>query len=188
MDKSAETMKALSDAKAQLLAYGLVGAAATIERDIRKEKRRIREISREDPDVLVALARVKDVERAKENRQRLLTQQASETLMTNKKLMRQIKDAESTLKKRKQQIADEEHLAGAWHAVKSYRLSYLGDKKTNCGGVVCRKRRDEVLDRLSKMGTGLSPSQRNEWAWFKEAWQGKMLVERGEQWVRVFAG
>ena len=67
VEKSAETMKALSDAKAQLMAYGLVGAAATIENDIRKEKRRIREISREDPDVLVALARVRDAERAEEN-------------------------------------------------------------------------------------------------------------------------
>ena len=42
--------------------------------------------------------------------------------------------------------------------------------------------------KFSKMGTGLSPSQRNEWAWFKEAWQGKMLDEHGEKWVRIFAG
>ena len=102
--------------------------------------------------------------------------------------MRQIADAESTLKKRKQQIADEEHLCEARHAVKSFRLSYLGDKKPNCGGVVCRKRRDEVLDRISKMGTGLSPSQRNEWVWFKEAWQVKMLDEHKEQWVQFVAG
>ena len=109
-------------------------------------------------------------------------------MMTNKKLMRQIADAESTLKKRKQQIADEEHLCEARNAVKSFRLSYLGDEIRNCGGVNGRKRRDEVLDRISKMGTGLSPSQKNEWAWFKEAWQGKMLAEHGEQWVRIFAG
>ena len=38
VEKSAETMKALSDAKAQLMAYGLVGAVATIEIDIRKER------------------------------------------------------------------------------------------------------------------------------------------------------
>ena len=109
-------------------------------------------------------------------------------MMTNKKLVQRIAVAESTLRKKKQQIADEEHLSEARHAVKSFRLSYLGDNSRNCGGVVCRKRRDEVLDRISKMGTGLSPSQKNEWAWFKEAWQGKMLAEHGEQWVRIFAG
>ena len=188
VEKSAETMKALTDAKAQLMAYGLVGAAATIEKYIRKEKRRIREISREDPDVLVAVARVKDRDRAAENRERILTQEANEKMMTKRKLMREIKDADAILKKKKQQIADEEHIADARQTVKSVRLSFLGDQIKNCGGVVCRKRRDEVLDRISKMGTGLSPSQKNEWAWFKEAWQGKMLDEHGEQWVRIFAG
>ena len=38
VDKSAETMKALSDAKDQLMAHGLVGAAAAIEIAIRKER------------------------------------------------------------------------------------------------------------------------------------------------------
>ena len=57
-----------------------------------------------------------------------------------------------------------------------------------CGGAVCRKRRDEVLDRLSRLGTGLSPPQRNDWIWFKEAWQAKMLDAHGENWVRIFAG
>ena len=108
--------------------------------------------------------------------------------MTNKKLVQRIAVAESTLRKKKQQIADEEHLSEARHAVKSFRLSYLGENQRNCGGPQGRKRREEVLDRLARLGTGLSPGQRNEWAWFKEAWQVKMLDEHGENWVRTFAG
>ena len=72
--------------------------------------------------------------------------------------------------------------------MKSFRLGFLGDGLRACGGASGRKRREEVLDRLSRLGTGLSPQQRNDWAWFKEAWEHKMFEEHGDDWVRVFAG
>jgi hypothetical protein len=40
---------------------------------------------------------------------------------------------------------------------------------------------------MSRLGTGLSPEQRNDWAWFKNEWDHKMLLEHGAEWVRVFA-
>ena len=161
------------------MAHRLVGAEAIIEVDIRKERRRLRDIGRQDPDIMIALARVRDRERAEEHRQRRALQYANKMMMTNKKLKQQTAVAESTLRKRKQHIADEKQLSEARRSVKSFRLSFLGDGVRMCGGAVCRKRRDEVLDRLSRLGTGLSPPQRHDWTWFKEAWQGQMLDEHG---------
>ena len=43
-----------------------------------------------------------------------------------------------------------------------------------------------MLDRTARLGTGLSPTQRNDFAWFKDAWDAKMLAERGDAWPRTF--
>ena len=45
-----------------------------------------------------------------------------------------------------------------------------------------------MLDRLVRLGQGISPAQRNDYAWFKDAWDGKMLAEHGDEWPAVFAG
>ena len=49
------------------------------------------------------------------------------------------------------------------------------------------KRRHDVLDRLVRSCGGLSPAQKNEFTWWKDAWDAKMLEEHGDEWVRVFA-
>ena len=71
--------------------------------------------------------------------------------------------------------------------MKQVSLQFLGDGDPHCGRAPGRKRRHEVLDRLSRLGTGLSPAQRNDWAWFKDAWDEAMMGEHGAGWVRVFA-
>ena len=45
-----------------------------------------------------------------------------------------------------------------------------------------------MLDRLAHLGVGLSPPQRNDWSWFKAAWDEKMMSEHGEGWPQTFAG
>ena len=87
-----------------------------------------------------------------------------------------------------QQLAEEEQIAEAHHVVTKYRLDFLGDGVRGCGGAPGRKRREEVLDRMAKLGTGLSPAQRNDWVWFKESWDRKMHAEHGDDWVQLFAG
>ena len=47
--------------------------------------------------------------------------------------------------------------------------------------------RFEVLDRLAHLGTGLASAQRNDFAWFKSAWDERMLEEHGGEWPNVFA-
>ena len=68
------------------------------------------------------------------------------------------------------------------------RLEVLGDGQRNCGGALARKRREDVLQRLSSFGTGLSQGQKGEFAWFKQAWDIKGMEDFGQDWVRKFAG
>ena len=56
------------------------------------------------------------------------------------------------------------------------------------GKAAARKRRWEVLDRLAHLGQGLSAAQRNDFSWWKDAWDAKMLEQHGENWPEVFAG
>ena len=76
----------------------------------------------------------------------------------------------------------------AKHAIKQYSLEELGKGRRRGGGVAAKKRRWEVLDRLARLGQGLSPEQRNDFGWFKEAWDARMLEEHGDSWPETFMG
>ncbi len=40
---------------------------------------------------------------------------------------------------------------------------------------------------MARVGTGLSAPQRNDFAWFKDAWDTAMLGDHGADWPRTFA-
>ena len=40
---------------------------------------------------------------------------------------------------------------------------------------------------MSKLGQGLSPEQKNEFTWWKDAWDAKMLEEHKGEWAEVFS-
>ena len=44
-----------------------------------------------------------------------------------------------------------------------------------------------MLDRLARLGHGLSAAQKNDFGWRKENWDAKMLEEHGGDWLRIFA-
>ena len=50
-----------------------------------------------------------------------------------------------------------------------------------------RKNRFEVLDRLARIRAGLSSGKKNEWLWFKEAWDKEMVNQHRADWASVFA-
>ena len=50
-----------------------------------------------------------------------------------------------------------------------------------------RKNRFEVLDRLARIRAGLSAGQKNDWPWFKDAWDKNMVKEHGADWAQVFS-
>ena len=44
-----------------------------------------------------------------------------------------------------------------------------------------------MLDRMSRLGPGLSASQRNDWSWFKDTWDDAMLNEHKAEWGLLFS-
>ena len=44
----------------------------------------------------------------------------------------------------------------------------------------------EVLDRMARTGAGLSPGQRNDWAWFVTSWDAAMVTEHKQEWGELF--
>ena len=50
------------------------------------------------------------------------------------------------------------------------------------------KNRFEVLDRLSRHQAGLSDAQKNDFQWWKEAWDEAMVTQHGANWADTFAG
>ena len=47
--------------------------------------------------------------------------------------------------------------------------------------------RYEVLDNMAKFGIGLTPSQKNDWAWFREAWDEKICYEHTQELGGTFS-
>ena len=86
------------------------------------------------------------------------------------------------LKRKKNEVLDMESLLECRAAVKRYTPEMLGQMSTKAAKTQSRKLRLEILDRLARLGTGLSAAQRNDWEWFKDAWDEKMLAEHAANW------
>ncbi len=186
--KSQTLISTYQQAMANLKECGAIKAAVDMENCIRKERRRMRAMSKEDDLVLLALARARDEADARDRKRRRLIKEANEETLTHSKLRRQIDDAKEMLKRRKQQVVDTEALLESKHALKNFSLVDLGQGRSRGGGAAARKRRFEVLDRLARIGRGLSAAQKNDFTWFKEAWDSKMLDEHWVEWAGIFAG
>ena len=50
-----------------------------------------------------------------------------------------------------------------------------------------QKKKLEVLDRMARLGPGLSEAQKNDFAWWKEAWDDAMVTQHGAHWAETFA-
>ena len=91
------------------------------------------------------------------------------------------------MRETKRKIVEMENISACRHAVKSFTLEALGKGSLNAGGAKARKNRFEVLDRLARIRAGLSPGQKNDWPWFKEAWDKEMVKQHGAHWGSLFA-
>ena len=87
----------------------------------------------------------------------------------------------------RRKIQEMESICASRHAIKSFSLEALGEGNGNAGGAKARKNRFEVLDRLARIRAGLSAGQKNDWSWFKEAWDKEMVKEHGANWASLFA-
>ena len=77
--------------------------------------------------------------------------------------------AAAQVKTRKAELAALENLLETKQAITRFPMRSLGEGHPTGGGAQWRKTRFEVLDRLTCTGAGLSPPQKNDWTWVKEA-------------------
>ena len=85
----------------------------------------------------------------------------------------QLKEAEEILRSKKRALFDTEQALEAKRAVKAFSLCELGEGRLRGGGAEGKRNRAQVLDRLARLGQGVSPAQRNDFARFKDAWGRK---------------
>jgi hypothetical protein len=88
VERSEGLIAILEETRQQLLDHGLMSSAGVLENDIRGEKRRVRDLSREDPGVLMAVARARDAEEARDRKRRIEIADANSRIMTRHKLQK----------------------------------------------------------------------------------------------------
>ena len=90
--------------------------------------------------------------------------------------------AVARLRETRRTIQELEGMAASRHALKTFTLRARGG-----GRASSRNNRCEVLDRLARIRAGLSPGQKNDCPWFKEAWDNRMFDQHGASWGSRFA-
>ena len=138
-EKSQQLIATYESAIISLKDAGAMRSVVNLENEIKKEKRRMRAFSREDPEVLLALAQRRDHEEAQERQRQQTIAVANARTLTAAKLRQEIKDNQEILKKRKREILDAECLLEMKHAMKTYSLVDLGDGRS-CGGKASGKK------------------------------------------------
>ena len=181
-------MSALEESIAALRAVGHLAAMQGLEIELAKERRRQRVLVQTCPAVAASFLQRRDAEEQETRRRKRLADDLNKREVHAAKVKAELERANEELKKRKREIQEYENLAEAKHAMKTYTVESLGEGSANAGGVQGRKKRLEVLDRMARLGAGLSASQRNDWQWFKEAWDAEMVKTHGKDWAVLFAG
>ena len=160
-----------------LKTYGAVTAVQQLENEKRKELRRQRMQATDNPAVADALMDLKTARARAEREQMLAVRDANKKQQELARLRKESGEVAVMLQKRKKELLSVESILETRHAMKRYTPEALGQGKPRSGGVAARKLRYEVLDRMAKLGSGLTPGQKNDWSWFREAWDEKMCAE-----------
>ena len=181
------TMASLEIAIEGLRAIGNLRGVQAIELELSKERRKQRELVKESPAVADAFVRLRKAEDQEALMQKRAAAEQKDRKRAAENAMAERASAVADLKRVRQSIAEAENHSACRHAVKSYTVDALGGGNPSAGGAKCRRNRFEVLDRLSRFKAGLSAGQKNDWAWFKEAWDHEMVAQHGENWGSRFS-
>ena len=181
------TMAALEAHIEGLRIVGSVRGVASLQRELNKERRKARALIKESPAVADAFQRLRtaeDMERLTRNRiedqQRQRKRGADKALADSAAAARQLRET-------KRKLQEMESISASRHAIKTFTLEALGAGTAGAGGAKARNNRFQVLDRLAGIRAGLSPGQKNDWSWFKEAWDKEMVKQHGADWAALFA-
>ena len=181
------TMAALEATLEGLRAIGSLKGVQSIETELGKQRRNARRLIQEKPavaDAFLRLRRAEDQERLMNMR---IADQHRERKREAAKALADRDAAVAELRNTRRKIQEMESICESRHAIKSFTLVALGEGNGNAGGAKARKNRFEVLDRLARIRAGLSAGQKNDWSWFKEAWDKEMVKEHGANWASLFA-
>ena len=188
VEKSETLIDALRQSVATLKNCGALSACSNLENEIRKERRRQRSLSKASTAVAVALVRQREFEVLQRERRRQLELDATKQMLKARTAAKvEAAQAKALLQKRKNELAQLENILETSQALKRFTPESMGAGHPKGCGAAGRKLRLEVLDRMARTGVGLSPAQKNDWQWFKQSWDQKMLEEHGAEWGDLFA-
>ena len=184
--RSMGLLDTLSQAANSLREVGAVKGAVLLDNEARLERRRQRAKATETPAVAEALARQRDAEMQKEYSQRRAAEALNRKRKSAMDVQKQLDAAKSDLRKKKDALAEADKLAASKYTLKTFSPEQLGQGSNSGAGLAGRKRRAEVLDRMARLGSGLSAAQQNDWEWFKTHWDQRMLEDHGSDWGGIF--
>ena len=171
-----------------LMSSGAVNAAIHIQDERRRELKRQRVEAKNDSAVAEVLLAISSSRAAEERRERLALQTLNQREAELARMRKAVAETSDVLRKRKQDLLALENILTERTAIKRYAPESLGQGKSRSGGAAARKLRFEVLDRMAKLGSGLSAPQSNDWPWFREAWDSKMSDLHADDWGGMFSG
>ena len=170
-----------------LVGVGLMASVQYLQNEVKKERRRQRNMSREDPALAAAWLADRDREQARLRKEDEALRQMRSIKTQRQKAIEDVAIAKAEVRKRRLELLDMERLLECKRDVKRFTPAWLGEGDPKANGVAGRKRRMDVLDRISRHGSGLSAAQANDFAWFKEAWDARMVEEHKDRWGSTFA-
>lgn len=181
------TIAALESASATLQAIGSVRGVQVLMAEVQKEKRKERRLVTESPAVADAFFRLRRAEENDNIMKKSLNAKQNDRKREAAKAIADRDTAVADLKRTRISIQELENLRASKYAIKSFTLAALGEGTGNAGGAKAKKNRFDVLDRLARIKVGLSAGQKNDWPWFKEAWDKAMVTQHAEHWAARFA-
>ena len=185
--RSQVLLNTLSQAANTLREVGHVTGAVMLDNHARIERRRQRAKATGSPAVAEALARQRDDEMQKEYAAQRAVQTLNRKRQAAHDIQKKLTVAKSDLKKKKALLAEADNVACCKWNLKTFSSEQLGQGCDKGAGAAGRKRRAEVLDRMARLGSGLSAAQQNDWEWFKVNWDQRMLLDCGCDWGGTFA-
>ena len=186
VDSSMTVMAGLQEALASCLRVGAMSSAQALEAEIAKVRRKQRALIAEDNAVADAFLRRRQAEAKEAERKRRLADELNHTVLVAKKAKDEHRAVVAALKKTKEEMKQCETVLETRHAMKTFTPEMLGKDDAKGGGAAARKLRFEVMDRMARIGAGLSPAQRNDFAAFKQSWDAAMLEKHRSEWAMTF--
>ena len=182
VDSLEMTMTALRESIADCTRVGSVKAVQMLEGELHKEQRRKRALAQQSPAVAESFWQRRKAETHEIERKRRLADDLNQHALAAKKAKAECRASVAELRRNRAELKDFENMRETKHAMKTFTMGALGQGNATAGGPKARKHRFEVLDRMGRIGAGLSPGQQNDWQWFKENWDAAMVAEHHADW------